>query len=243
MHGKTYASLNWRDRAAEVKLRAEGANDTLAGADAALIPYGIRIINERGLHVYEEWPGLDRRKVSGSVWDGRKLIWRKPAIKTLWQIPMAPLRFDKLRNGPKIRCAHRTWKSAKQQVTASREPALFSHQGIGRAWEEDTAARDTLLEMQSMALDRGAPVPLCRQQDALTGRSSEKRSYLIERGVAYPGAAIGHGGATKQEKRRATIFDGRVNARICDRRDLESHPSWSEPPGGARSRLVPRGVA
>ena len=69
MHGKTYASLNWRDRAAEVKLRAERVNDTLAGADAALSPYGIRLINERGLHVYEEWPGLDRRMVSGSVWD------------------------------------------------------------------------------------------------------------------------------------------------------------------------------
>src|SRR6187401_3619844 len=132
MHGKTYASQNWRDRATEVKLRAEGVKDTLAGGDAALSPYGIRIINERGLHVYEEWPGLDRRKVSGSVWDGRKLIWRKPGVKTIWQIPMAPLRFDKLRNGPKIRCAHRTWKSAKQQVAASREPAL--RRGIGAAW-------------------------------------------------------------------------------------------------------------
>ena len=72
MHGKTYASLNWRDRATEVKLRAEGVSDALAGADAALSPYGIHLINERGPHVYEEWPGLDRRKVSGSVWDGRQ---------------------------------------------------------------------------------------------------------------------------------------------------------------------------
>jgi hypothetical protein len=76
--------------------------------------------------------------------------------------------------------------------------------------------------LKGAALDRGAPVPLCRQQEALTDRSSEKRSYPIERGVAYPGAAIGHGGATKQERRRATILDGQVNACIGDLRDLES---------------------
>jgi hypothetical protein len=233
MHGKTYSSLNWRDRAAEVKLRAERVNDTLAGGDAALIPYGIRLINERGLHVYEDWPGLDRRKVSGSVWNPIGLAFLVALMRNQMFLLVVRLPKPSEWKPEKTRCAHRTWKSAKQLVAASREPALFSHPGIGRAWEEDTAARDTLLDLQSMALDRGAPVPLCRQQEDLTGRSSEKRSYLIERGVAYPGAAIGHGGATKQEKRRATIFAGQVNARIGDRRDLESHPSWSEPPGGA----------
>ena len=233
MHGKTCSSLNWRDRAAEVKLRAERVNDTLAGGDAALIPYGIRLINERGLHVYEDWPGLDRRKVSGSVWNPIGLAFLVALMRNQMFLLVVRLPKPSEWKPEKTRCAHRTWKSAKQLVAASREPALFSHPGIGRAWEEDTAARDTLLDLQSMALDRGAPVPLCRQQEDLTGRSSEKRSYLIERGVAYPGAAIGHGGATKQEKRRATIFAGQVNARIGDRRDLESHPSWSEPPGGA----------
>ena len=214
MHGKTYASLNWRDRAAEVKLRAEGVKDTLAGADAALSPYGIRLINERGLHIYEEWPGLDRRKVSGSVWNPIGLaflvaLMRNPMLLLVVRLPK-PSQWKP----EKTRCAHRTWKSANQMVAASRAPDLFSHPGIGRAWEEDTAARAFLLQLWALGLDRGAPVPLCRQQEDLTARSSEKRSYLVERGVAYPGAAIGYGGATEQEKRRATIFDGRVNARI-----------------------------
>ena len=183
MHGRTYASLNWRERATEVKLRAEGVNDTLEGADAALSPYGIRLINERGLHVYEEWPGLDRRKVSGSVWNLIGLafllaLMRNPMFLLVVRLPK-PSEWKP----EKTRCAHRTWKSAEQLVAASREPALFSHQGIGRAWESDTAARDTLLDLHSMALDRGAPVPLCRQQEALTDRSSEKCSYLIKRGA------------------------------------------------------------
>ena len=69
-------SLNWRDRAKERKRRAEELNDTLAAycrfywrvrmGDLALEPYGIRLVpNDRVVHIYEDWPGLDRRKVSG----------------------------------------------------------------------------------------------------------------------------------------------------------------------------------
>ena len=228
MHGTTYGSLNWRDRAKERKRRAEELNDTLAAycrfywrvraSDLVLRPYGIRLIaNDRVFHVYEDWPGLDRRKVSGSAWDGRKLIWRKPSVRDY------PHKLGKLTNGPKIRCAHKGgWKSAAQLVAASRGVSRFSHRGIGRAWEDDTAARDVLLMLKGAALDRGAPVPLCWQQEAITGRFSVKRPYVIERGVAYPGAAIGHGGATEQEKRRATILDGQVNAAVGELRDLES---------------------
>src|SRR5215472_14088242 len=89
MHGTTYGSLNWRDRAKERKRRAEELNDTLAAycrfywrvrmGDLALEPYGIRLVpNDRVVHIHEDWPGQDRRKVSGSVWDGRKLTWRRP---------------------------------------------------------------------------------------------------------------------------------------------------------------------
>jgi hypothetical protein len=257
----TYKSLNWRDRAKGRQRATELLNDTLAAyhefywqlrmADVALSPYGVRLIpNDRVFHIFEDWPGLDRRKVSGSVWDGRKLIWRRPEAdrplcwhcsarwepdsngSQIWWLLAEGQQAcihccgrrtrGKLRNGPKVRCAHRTWKSAKQLVAASRESA--PHLGIGRAWEEDTAARDVLRVLKEMALDRGAPVPLCRQQEALTGRSSESRSYISERGVAYPGAAIGHGGATSQEKRRVTIFNEQVNAGIALRRDLESKP-------------------
>jgi hypothetical protein len=189
-------------------------------ADVALSSYGIRLIpNDRVFHIFEDWPGLDRRKVSGSIWNPIGLAFlialtRAPIFFLVVRLPKASQWKAK-----KTRCAHRTWKSAKQ-LAASRE--LPPHLGIGRAWEDDTAARHVLQALKSSAPDRGAPVPLCRQQHALTGRSSERRSYVIERGVAYPGAAIGHGGATDQEKRRATIFAGQVNACIGDLRDQES---------------------
>jgi hypothetical protein len=119
-------------------------------------------------------------------------------------------------------------------LAASSKPA--SHRGIGHAWVEDSAARDILLMLKDAALDRGAPVPLCRQQETLTGRSSERRSYLVERGVAYPGAAVSHGGATAEEKRRQTILAGQVNAAIAELRehiedDLDppgAKPTWPE---------------
>ena len=132
MHGKTYASLNWRDRATEVKLRAERVNDTLADADAALSPYGIRLINERGVHIYEDWPGLDRRKVSGSVWNPIGLAFLVALMRNPSFLLVVRLRKPSQWKPEKPRCAHRTWKSAKQLVAASREPVLFSHLGIGR---------------------------------------------------------------------------------------------------------------
>jgi hypothetical protein len=226
--GATYESLNWRDRTKERKRRADELNDTLAAyhrfywrvrlADLALSPYGIRLIpNDRVFHIYEE---PDRRKVSGSVGDGRKLIWRKPVVGD-YPYP----RPTKLRNGPKLpKCAHRNWKSAKQMSALYTKPV--QPRGIGRAWTDDAAARDVLLMLKAAALDRGAPVPLCRQQEALTGRSSERRSYLVERGVAYSGAAIGHGGATKEEKRRQTILDGQVNAAAAELRAMEKPAKW-----------------
>jgi hypothetical protein len=86
-----YESMNWRDRAKERKRRADELNDTLEAhyrfywnvrtADLALRPYGVRlIVNDRVFHIYDGWPGSDRRKVSGSICDGRKLIWRAPSL-------------------------------------------------------------------------------------------------------------------------------------------------------------------
>jgi hypothetical protein len=57
--------------------------------------FGIQLTaNDRAFHIYEEWPGMDRRRVSGSVWDGRK-----PNSRALWQ--GLPLRsFDFRTNAP-----------------------------------------------------------------------------------------------------------------------------------------------
>jgi hypothetical protein len=149
MHGTTYGSLNWRDRAKERKRRAEELNDTLAAyygfywhvrtGDLALEPYSIRLIpNAPVFHIHEDWPGLDRRKVSGSVWDGRKPIWRRPSVRDY------PHKLGKLTNGPKIRCAHKGgWKSAAQLVAAPRGVSLFSHR------ESVAPGRMTLLRAMS----------------------------------------------------------------------------------------------
>jgi hypothetical protein len=112
-----YIEMGWRDRAQERKRRAENAaNDDHwhVAADKALAPYGLRLIpNGRVIHVHDE--RLNRRRVSGSVWDGRKMIWRKPTVGDY------PHPLGKLTNGPKIRCAHRSWKSARQLICSRRD--------------------------------------------------------------------------------------------------------------------------
>jgi hypothetical protein len=109
---RAYSNMGRREREHHRRHLAERLNDTDAAAaenywdvriaSLALEPYGIQLVpNDRVLHVFQEWPQWVRRKVSGSVWDGRKLIWRKPTVTTLWQIAMTPMAF-KLSNGPKI---------------------------------------------------------------------------------------------------------------------------------------------
>jgi hypothetical protein len=153
---RAYPDMGRREREHHRRCRAERLDDTDAAADEnhwrvkiaslALEPYGIQLIPSRPdphevvspgvLHVYRDRP--DRRSLSGSVCDGRKLIWRKPTVATLWQIPMPPMAF-KLRNRPKIRCAHRSWKSAAQQVAAARQVRPITPRGT------DAAAADALL--------------------------------------------------------------------------------------------------
>jgi len=100
---------------------------------------------------------------------------------------------------------------------------------MGAAWLDAGPAGDALRRLKASALDRGAPVPLCAQQHRLTGRSSLSRSFLVERGVAYGGAAIGCGGATSGEKQSATKAMGRYNAEICLQRDLDQRlVDWCE---------------
>jgi hypothetical protein len=142
-----YSDMSRREREHHRRYRADRLDDTAAAAaenywrvkmaSLALEPYGIQLIpNYRVLHIYQDWP--DRRKVSGSVWDGRKLIWRKPTAATLWQIPMALMAF-RLKNRPKIRCAHRSWKSAAQQAAAAKQERPIAPRGT------DPAAADALL--------------------------------------------------------------------------------------------------
>ena len=126
----TYADITRREREHHRRYLAERMDDTAAAADEgywlvrmaslALEPYGIRLVpNDRVLHIHMDWP-KSRRQVSGSVWDGRKLIWRRPMVATLWQIPMRPIALN-LTRGPKVKCAHRSWKSAAQQKACKRD--------------------------------------------------------------------------------------------------------------------------
>jgi hypothetical protein len=177
---------------------------SLVDAAPHLKKYGITVVqNGRAWHLYEDWPGMDRRKVSGSLWDGRQPMSTAPWVG-------------------KVRCAHTTWQAAAQQMAASRGVQLFQHGGMGAAWLDGGPAGDALRRLKAAALDRGAPVPLRRQHEALAGRSSVWRSYLIERGVEYAGAAIGHGGATSGQKQSVTKAMGRHNAAICDARDADA---------------------
>ena len=196
------ASHAYEDRKDRMEAHAAKLNNTeadainnfwkIATADLFLRQFGVRLIaNDRALHIYEEWPGMDRRLISGSVWDGRA------------PLSMAPW------NGV-VRCAHKNWKSARRQIAASRLRRLFSHGGMGAAWLDDGPAGGVLRHLKSLALDRGAPAPLARQG----GR--EGRSFLIDEQTGY---VVGLGGATSQEKRLATISKEKLNAAIMALRD------------------------
>jgi hypothetical protein len=176
----------------------------LVEAEPHLSKYGITVIaNGHAWHLHEDWPGMDRRKVSGSLWDGRQSM-------------------SSARWAGKARCAHTTWKAAAQQSASWRGMQLFRHGGMGAAWLDAGPAGDALRLLRAAALDRGAPVPLCAQQERLTGRSSQNRSFLVERGVAYPGAAIGCGGATSGDKQSVTKAMAAHNAGICRERDADA---------------------
>jgi hypothetical protein len=142
------------DRGTRFKVHAFKLNFTNANArdnynkiqTVDLRRFGIQLIaNDRVFHIYEEWPGMDRRRISGSVWDGRAPLSNAP-----WE--------------GKIRCAHRDWKSARTQLAAWRGIGLFRHGGIGAAWLDDGPDGGALRHLKAQALDKGAPVPLWRQR-------------------------------------------------------------------------------
>jgi len=121
---QSYTALGWRDRGivrqqlAETHAVAQCINVAVPpmrlGVDRVLAPYGLRVIAcGHKLHVLDE--RRDRRRISGSVWDGRKLIWRAPRVVD----DIGPV--GKLRDRPKIRCAHRSWRSAQQQINSRRD--------------------------------------------------------------------------------------------------------------------------
>jgi len=125
---QSYTALGWRDRGivrqqlAETHAVARCIDAAAAlpvppmrlGVDRILAPYGLRVIDcGYKLHILDE--RLNRRRVSGSVWDGRKLIWRAPRVVD----DIGPV--GKLRDRPKIRCAHRSWRSAQQQINCRRD--------------------------------------------------------------------------------------------------------------------------
>ena len=121
---QSYIALGWRDRGivrqqlAETRAVAQCINVAVPpmrlGVDRVLAPYGLRVIAcGHKLHVLDE--RRERRRISGSVWDGRKLTWRAPRVVD----DIGPV--GKLRDRPKIRCAHRSWRSAQQQINSRRD--------------------------------------------------------------------------------------------------------------------------
>jgi hypothetical protein len=53
----------------------------LADAEPHLKKFGITVVqNGHAWHLYEDWPGVDRRRVSGSVWDGRQPLSDAPWV-------------------------------------------------------------------------------------------------------------------------------------------------------------------
>jgi hypothetical protein len=185
---------------------------TIDTINVSLARYGLQFIaNERVFHIHEDWPGIDRRRVSGSVWDGRKPLSDAPLSGPLRSFDF---RLQAPRGQVKVRCAHRSWKSAEQIVEASKPVRLFAvGTGIGEAWLDDyTDAGANLRHLKGLALDRGAPVALARQG------ARESRSFLR----ADDGGAIGLGGATSQELKQATKTKANLNAEIMALRDLEA---------------------
>lgn len=226
---RPYPDMGRREREHHRRHLAKRLNDTNAAAaenywnvriaSPALEPYGIQLVpNDRVLHIFQEWPQQVRRKVSGSAWDGQKLIWHRPqADRPLCRYCSARWepRSDgsqiwwlladghsacihcrerkspgKLTDGPKIRCAHRSWKSSKQMTATAREPV--EPRGV------DGAAAAALL------------------------------------------AAIGHL-ATPLTKRARTYLDRGVNEQIMARRDsfkeLPSQPWRRVMSGSSRPRI------
>ncbi len=159
-------------------------------ANLFLLRYGVQLIaNDRVMHFYEEWPGMDRRCVSGSVLN--------PAISPKSSNVLFPPRIAKRASG----------STAKGFQPGERPTSGWSvflkGGGIGAAWLDDGPAGDVLRHLKSLALDGGAPVPRPAQADRLD----------VSRWTGL------HGGPTSHELRLATLSKEKLNERIVAHRD------------------------
>ena len=155
--------LNVADSAGEVSRSArleagaveinntEAFLDKLGGAieamDHLFQRFGVRAIACGSvLHIHEDWPGMDRRRVSGSVWDGRAPLSTAP-----WEGP--------------VRCAHKDWKAARRQLSAWRGLQLFRQGGgVGALWLDEGPVGELFRFLKTLGIDQGAPVPLDSQR-------------------------------------------------------------------------------
>jgi hypothetical protein len=178
------------------RTNAEANYRTIEDINEDLRPFGVQFIaNDRVFHIYEDWPGMDRRLVSGSVWDGRA-----PLSNAAWQ--------------GVIRCAHEDWEAAQRQLAAWRGMQLLRHGGIGAAWLDDGAAGHALRFLKEQGHDIGAPVP--RSGQCLIHRASLRGG----RGLDYDNAMARLGGPTKEEQALFTHNKATINAEIMRQRDL-----------------------
>jgi hypothetical protein len=130
---RAYPDMGRREREHHRKHLAERLNDTDAAAvesywdvriaSLALEPYGIQLVpNDRVLHVFQEWPQQVRRKVSGSIWNPIGLAFLIALMRDPIFLLFVRLSKPSQWKPEKLRCAHRTWKSANQMIAAARGP-------------------------------------------------------------------------------------------------------------------------
>lgn len=123
-------------------------------ANLFLRQFGIQLIaNDRVLHVYEEWPGMDRRKISGSVYKHTKLFFLSGGIGAAW-----------LDDGP----AGDVLRHLKAQALDRGAPAALAKQGgTGRGCAQlgGATAQEKRLATLSRARENDAIVAL-RDADA-----------------------------------------------------------------------------
>jgi hypothetical protein len=139
----------YEDRKGRLKVHSAKLNNTdgnarndyfkIQTANLLLRRFGVQLIaNDRMFHIWEEWPGMDRRLISGSVCDKRA-----PRSSAAWE--------------GVIRCAHENWKSAERQLAAWRGMQFFHKGGMGAAWLDDGQAGDALRHLNRGGACNTAP--------------------------------------------------------------------------------------
>jgi hypothetical protein len=89
------ASTTYEDRKGRLEVHSAKLNNTdgnahsnyfkIQTANLFLRQFGVQLIaNDRAFHIYEEWPGMDRRLISGSVFTQTKLFFSSGGIGAAW---------------------------------------------------------------------------------------------------------------------------------------------------------------